>query len=93
MLNGVSRLVTTYGDALKDDAFRDRIGIFSARDISRTARERRAGSLGFAEALLMAYNRKSKAGLSWAKLYGRKVNEKEFLNEEMDTSSMSPTSV
>lgn len=93
MLNGVARLLIAYGDTLKDDAFHDRIGIFSARDISRTARERRAGSLGFAEALLMAYNRKSKSGLPWTKLYGRKVNENGFINGESDTSAIPPMSI
>ena len=71
MLNGIARLVNTYGDALKEDAFRDRVGYFSAKDITRTARERRSGSIGFAEALLLAYNRRSKAGLPWEKLYHR----------------------
>jgi hypothetical protein len=90
MMNGVSRLIIAFGDALKDDVFRDRVGIFSARDISRTARERRAGSLGFAEALLMAYNRKSKAGLQWSKLYGRKANEQDDISRESDTSALPP---
>lgn len=93
MLNGVSRLLVTYAEALKDEAFRDRIGIFSARDISRTARERRAGSLGYAEALLMAYNRKSKSGLPWSKLYGRQVAEKDSVNGESDISMMPPMSI
>jgi len=89
MLNGVSRLINAFGETIKDDAFRDKVGSFSARDISRTARERRAGSLGFAEVMLMAYNRKSKSGLPWSKLYGRKVNDKESANEN-DTSAIPP---
>lgn len=93
MMNGVARLIITYGDAMKDGAFRDRIGFFSARDISRTARERRAGSLGYAEALLMAYNRKSKYGLSWSKLYGRKTADENSINGENDTSAMPPMSI
>ena len=93
MMNGVARLINAYGETLKDDAFRDRIGIYSARDISRTAHERRAGSLGFAEALLMAYNRKTKSGLPWAKLYGRKPNEKNSDYRVSDTSAMPPINI
>lgn len=93
MLNGVSRLLVTYENTLKDDAFRDRIGLFSARDISRTARERRAGSLGYAEALLIAYNRKSKSGLPWSKLYGRQSAEKDSINGESDISMIKPMSL
>lgn len=48
------------------------IGRFSAKDISRTAKERRAGSLGYAEAMLLAYNRKMRYPLRWGKLYNKK---------------------
>ena len=39
----------------------------------RTARERRPGSLGYAEAMLLEYNRKCRHTLSMKKLY-----EKDF---------------
>ena len=90
MINGVSRLVASFGDRLKDDAFRDRVGIYSARDISRTAREIRSGSLGFAEALLMAYNRKSKAGLPWDMIYGRKSDGNGSDGGEREHSAIPP---
>mgnify|MGYP007061163749 FL=1 len=48
---------------MKDDTFKEKVGRVSVREISRTARERRAGSLGFAEALLLEYNKKSKYSL------------------------------
>lgn len=59
MLNAIARLDNSYGDAIKDDTFKEKVGRISVREISRTARERRAGSLGFAEALLLTYNKKS----------------------------------
>ena len=48
------------------------LGFPSAKEISRTAKERKVGSLGYAEAILIAYNRKMKNALRWAKLYTRK---------------------
>ena len=72
MLKGIARLVVAYGDNLRDDLFKEKVGAFSARDIGRTAKERKAGSLGYAEAMLLAYNRKSKNGLKWSKLYTNK---------------------
>jgi len=78
MLNGIAKLVSVYGDTLKDDVFKDKVGVFSARDIGRTARERHGGAMGFAEALLLAYNRKSKYGLHQSKLYGNRYNMNEF---------------
>ena len=49
--------------------------VIPAKDISRTAKERRAGSLGYAEAMLLAYNRKMRYPLRWGKLYNKKGTE------------------
>lgn len=65
-------LIVTFGEALKDDLFKDKVGTYSSREISRLARDRKAGSLGFAEAMLLKYNAKMKKRLSLAKLYSGK---------------------
>lgn len=71
ILRGIARLVVAYGDGLKDDMFAEKVGRFSPREISRTARERKAGSIGYSEAMLTLYNKKSssKGTLKWAELY------------------------
>lgn len=69
MINGVSRLVVAFGDTLKDESFREKVGGLTPRDISRTARERRSGSLGYAEAMLTEYNKRRKDGLHMSRLY------------------------
>lgn len=78
MMNGVARLINAYGEQLKDDIFKEKLGRVSVKEISRTAKERRAGSLGFAEALLIYYNKKSRSGnaLQWEKLYTHKTPKK-----------------
>ena len=73
ILKGIAILVAVFDDSLRDDIFKEKVGIYSSRDITRLAKERKAGSMGYAEAMLIAYNRKCKKGLSWSKLYsGRK---------------------
>ena len=72
MMNGVARLINAYGDSLKDTLFVEKLGRYSVKDISRTAKERRAGSLGYAEALLILYNKKSHSPLRWDTLYAKK---------------------
>ena len=72
-LNGVARLVYSFGDSLKDVLFKERIGLISVKQLARTAKERRPGSLGYAEAMLVAYNRKCKNPLSWNKLYEKNL--------------------
>jgi hypothetical protein len=83
MLKGVAHLVVAFGETMKDDIFKDKVGIYSARDIGRTAKERKAGSFGYAEAMLVAYNQKMKFGLKWAKLYEHK-NDSPSDNEYTD---------
>ena len=69
MLKGIAHLIAAFGDVLRDDIFKERVGKFSSREIGRTAKERKAGSLGYAEAMLIAYNKKTKSPLQWSKLY------------------------
>lgn len=78
MLNGVAKLVAAYGESLKDDIFKEKNGIFSVKTIMRNAKERRVGSLGFAETLLINYNKKlqTHSSLPLEKLYAHKVADK-----------------
>ena len=92
MLKGVAHLVVAFGDNMRDDIFKDKVGIYSSRDIGRTAKERKAGSIGYAEAMLIAYNKKMKSALKWSKLYTNKANhtdEAEYsdFNEDDETDT------
>lgn len=60
IIKGISLLITAYGDALRDDQFIERVGKFSPREVSRNARERKMGTMGYAEVMLSAYNKKTK---------------------------------
>ena len=70
ILMGIAKIIVAYGDALKEDLFKERVGRQSVKSIIRTARERRPGAMGFAEAMMLAYNSKSKNKLSMRILYG-----------------------
>lgn len=84
MLRGVARMVVAFGEEMRDDLFKEKVGRYSAKEIGRQAKDRRAGSLGFAEAMLMAYNYKMKHRLRWGKLY----NKKGKAAEEVDLMDM-----
>lgn len=73
ILRGITRLICAFGDELKDEAFKEKVGRYTVREISRTARERKAGSIGYAEAMLTFYNRKSgsNTALKWALLHDK----------------------
>ena len=62
-------LVTAFGDNLRDDLFQEKVGKFSAREVSRSARERKMGSMGYAEVMLAFYNKKTRYPLRWAQLH------------------------
>lgn len=65
MLKGLAKLIAAYGDNLKDDQFVDRLSKISVREIIRTAKDRHAGTQGYAEAMLLQYNKRLKFPLRW----------------------------
>lgn len=68
ILSGVSHIVAAFGDTLKDDLFKEKLSRISVKEISRTAKERRNGSIGYAEAILLEYNKRMKNPLKIGKL-------------------------
>ena len=93
MLNGVARLIYCYGEELNDSTFMEKLGRISIKELSRTARDRRAGSLGFSEAMLIIYNKKSQHPLRFSKLYSSKgkktddnIEDSEYEESESDNS-------
>lgn len=59
-LNGIAKLVVAFGDALNEEVFKEKLGAISVKQLSRTAKDRQAGSMGYAEAMLLEYNGKKK---------------------------------
>lgn len=75
MLSGISRIIYVYGDLLKEEVFKTKLSHVSPKELGRTARERRGGSLGYAEALVIYYNKNRKNNtLSFEKLYSKNKN-------------------
>jgi len=69
MLKAVAKLLVCYGSSLKPELFSQRLSRYSAKEITRVAKERRSGSMGFAEALVIYYNKKSRNLLRLGTLY------------------------
>ena len=85
-LNAAARLIAAYGDALSEETFKERLGLIPMKTIIRTARERRPGALGYAEAMLVFYNKKCRYRLSMRKLYGA-VSDEDDLEDDDDSCS------
>lgn len=60
MMNAVCKLCVIYRNQLDEEVFKEKLGVLSIREITRTAKERRKGHMGYAEALVLAYNGKKK---------------------------------
>ena len=76
-MNAVAKLCVVFKDQLNDEVFSEKLGAVSIKQLTRTAKERRPGSMGFAEAMVIEYNGKKKttAGkLFLNKLYARDVS-------------------
>lgn len=77
ILNAVAKLCVVFKDQLNDEIFSEKLGAISIKQLTRTAKERRPGAMGFAEAMIIEYNgkKKSPAGkLFMNKLYARDVS-------------------
>lgn len=84
MLKGIARLIIAFDEKMRDDIFKEKVGAYSAKEIIRTAKERRAGAIGYAEAMLLAYNKKLKYPLRWSNLYSNPKVKKAVDAIEMD---------
>ena len=80
ILKGIARMVYAYGDVLREDIFKDRIGLLSVKQLTRTAKERRPGALGFSEAMVIQYNKRCKYRLPIQRLYSKNLDE--YIEEE-----------
>ena len=87
ILMGIARIVVAYGEQVREDVFKDHVGRVSVKSIIRTARERRPGAMGFAEAMMLAYNNKNKYRLSLRTLYGGRNVVYEADEEEEDNEN------
>lgn len=87
ILKGVAKLVDCYGESLRADLFVERLGRVPVKEVMRSARERNNGSLGYAEALLTYYNKKTRYPLRWSKLYNDSNDNEadDEGNEALDT--------
>ena len=98
VMNAVAKLCVVYKDQLNEDTFRDKVGAVSIKLLTRTAKERRAGSMGFAEAMILEYNGKKKspgARLAMNRLYAKDVSlwvepdeDDDFTEEEYEAEDI-----
>ena len=82
VLKGIAKLIKVYGTDIKDETFIDKLGNVSIKEIIRSAKERKGGTMGFSEAMLMEYNKKSHRSLSIQKLYARAASKSPSSPEE-----------
>ena len=94
ILNGITRLVYTFGDQLNDEVFKERVGALSIKQLVRMSKERCPGSMGYAEAMLLEYNGKKKnisQRLSMNKLHMQRTAGLCSLLSDVDTSPEAAT--
>lgn len=76
IMNGMARFLYSYQDKVSETVFKEKLGIISIKELTKTAKERKAGSLGFAEAMLIYYNKRLKCPLPWNELYEIRIDRK-----------------
>ena len=93
ILNAVARLIVAYGDSLDDDSFKSKLGAISIKQLTRNAKERRPGCMGFAEAMVIEYNAKKKgnARLPLNKLYAKENALFAGIEESFEQETLEPS--
>ena len=74
ILNAVAKLISVFGDGLNDDIFKEKLGAVSVKQLTRVAKERKSGCMGFAETMIIEYNGKKKSRAnrpSMSRLYSK----------------------
>lgn len=87
ILKGVALLCDAYQDKISDEAFMERLGRTPIKDLVRSAKERGGGALGYAEAILGEYNKRTKSKLQRSVLYTKKTKKRNnmyAINEMLD---------
>lgn len=72
VLKGLAKLLEIFGTEIKDDVFTAKLGTVSIKELVRSAKERAGGSMGYAEAMLVYYNKKLSKPLAQERLYAHK---------------------
>ena len=81
IMNGMARFLYSYQDKVSETVFKEKLGVISIKELTKTAKERKAGSLGFAEAMLIYYNKRLKCPLPWNELYEIRIDKKKRKKE------------
>ena len=85
IIKAIAMLINTYKEALREDVFKEKLGQVSIKTLTRQAKERANGCLGYAEIMLKVYNAKSsKNKLQQDRLYSGRKRRRRQLFEEID---------
>ncbi|MBR5361248.1 MAG: hypothetical protein IK123_10200 [Lachnospiraceae bacterium] len=68
MLKGLSKLLAAFDEKIDDAVLIDKLSVVSLKELTRTAKDQCAGPEGFAEAMLLYYNKKNRQSLSVQRL-------------------------
>lgn len=72
VMSATAKMIVTYQDELDEEVFKERLGDLSIKQLIRMGKERRGGTMGVSEVMVITYNGKKKSEahkLQLAKLY------------------------
>lgn len=84
ILMATAKFLNAYSEIITDESFKERMSGYSVKEICRTAKEKRMGTLGYAETFLIYYNKRSRNPIGFEQLYSKKGRQKPT-NDDKET--------
>ena len=90
VLKGLAKVLAVYDADIKDEALKEKLSMVSVKEVIRCARERKGGTTGLAEAILIFYNKKMQRPLPMDKLHERVVAKAPLRQQREKQESPAP---
>ncbi len=81
VLMAMAKFLDAFGDTITDENFKERMSSYSIKEICRAAKDKRMGTLGYAETMLVYYNKRSRNPIGFEPLYSKKKKRPESFQE------------
>ena len=91
VLMAMAKLLDAFADTITDENFKERMSSYSIKEICRAAKDKRMGTLGYAETMLVYYNKRSRNPIGFEPLYSKKKKRQDSSQNDNNQDHITTT--